>query len=78
MTDTFKALVARNDNGHSVAYEDLTLADLGEGDVTVQVEYSTLNYKDGLAVSNAAPIVQKHPLILGIDFAGTVLAVENT
>lgn len=77
MTDTFKALVARNDNGHSVAYEDLTLADLGEGDVTVQVEYSTLNYKDGLAVSNAAPIVQKHPLILGIDFAGTVLESAN-
>jgi acrylyl-CoA reductase (NADPH) len=73
MSDTFKALVARNDGEHAVSYEDLTLADLGEGDVTVQVEYSTLNYKDGLAVTNAAPIVQKHPLILGIDLAGTVL-----
>ena len=72
MTDTFKALVARSDTEQSVAYEDLTLADLGDGDVTVQVEYSTLNYKDGLAITNAAPIVQKHPLILGIDFAGTV------
>lgn len=73
MTDTFKALVARNDNEHSVAYEELTLADLGEGDVTIEVEYSTLNYKDGLAVTNAVPIVQKYPLILGIDLAGTVV-----
>jgi len=73
MTDTFKALVARSEPEHAVAYEELTLADLGEGDVTVQVEYSTLNYKDGLAVTNAVPIVQKHPLILGIDLAGTVL-----
>lgn len=73
MTDTFRALVARSDPEHSVSYEDLSLADLGDGDVTIQVEYSTLNYKDGLAVTNAAPIVQKHPLILGIDLAGTVL-----
>jgi len=77
MTDTFKALVARSEPEPAVAYEDLTLADLGEGDVTVQVEYSTLNYKDGLAVTNAAPIVQKHPLILGIDLAGTVLESSN-
>jgi len=73
MTDTFRALVARNDDGHTVAYEDLTQDALGEGDVTVAVEYSTLNYKDGLAVTNAFPIVQKYPLILGIDLAGTVL-----
>lgn len=82
MTDTFKALVARNDGEHSVAYEDLTLDDLtledaGGGAVTVGVEYSTLNYKDGLAVTNAAPIVQKHPLILGIDLAGRVLESEH-
>ena len=82
MTDTFKALVARNDGEHSVSYEDLTLDDLtledaGGGAVTVGVEYSTLNYKDGLAVTNAAPIVQKHPLILGIDLAGRVLESEH-
>ena len=73
MTDTFKALVARKDPDHSVAYEDLTEADLGEGDVTIAVEFSTLNYKDGLAITNAVPIVQSYPLILGIDLAGTVL-----
>lgn len=82
MTDTFKALVARNDGEHAVSYEDLTLEDLtledaGGGAVTVGVEYSTLNYKDGLAVTNAAPIVQKHPLILGIDLAGRVLESEH-
>jgi len=74
MTDSFPALVARNDDsGQTTAYETLTLADLDEGDVTVAIEYSTLNYKDGLAITGAAPIVQRHPLILGIDYAGTVL-----
>lgn len=73
MTDTFRALVARKDTEYTVSYEDLTPQDLGEGDVTIAVEYSTLNYKDGLAVTNTAPIVQKYPLILGIDLAGTVL-----
>lgn len=77
MTDTFKALVARNDNERSVSYEDLSLADLGEGDVTIAVEYSTLNYKDGLAITNAVPVVQKYPLILGIDLAGTVLESDH-
>lgn len=73
MTDTFRALVARKDPEHTVSYEDLSLDDLGGDDVTIAVEYSTLNYKDGLAITNAVPIVQKHPLILGIDLAGTVL-----
>ena len=73
MNDTFKALVARNDDEFSVDYENLTLDDLGDGNVTVQVEYSTLNFKDGLAMTNTAPVVQRYPLVLGIDFAGTVL-----
>jgi acrylyl-CoA reductase (NADPH) len=73
MNDTFKALVARKEDEFSVDYENLTLDDLGDGNVTVQVEYSTLNFKDGLAMTNAAPVVQRYPLVLGIDFAGTVL-----
>lgn len=86
MSDSFRALVARNDDGqHQVAYEQLTLADLassaGEekpaGEVTVAVEYSTLNYKDGLAMTGAAPIVQRYPLVLGIDYAGTVLESDH-
>jgi acrylyl-CoA reductase (NADPH) len=78
MSDSFQALVARReDDQHRCTYETLTLDDLDDGDVTVAVEYSTLNFKDGLAMSGAAPIVQRHPLILGIDFAGTVSASEH-
>src|SRR5512143_1647654 len=43
-----------------------------EGDVTVAVEYSTLNYKDGLALTGKSPVVRRFPMIAGIDFAGTV------
>ena len=43
-----------------------------DGDVTVKVEWSTLNYKDGLAVTGKAPVVRRFPMIAGIDFAGTV------
>jgi len=46
--------------------------DLPEGDVTVRVEYSTVNYKDALAIANASPIVRKWPMVAGIDGAGTV------
>ena len=74
MTNTFQALQARKDPEHQVDYTTLSMEDLGDGDVTIAVEYSTLNYKDGLAVTNAAPIVQSYPLILGIDLAGTVQA----
>ena len=47
-------------------------AQLQEGDVTVKVDYSTLNYKDGLAITNKSPVVRKWPMVPGIDFAGTV------
>src|SRR4051812_49194861 len=43
-----------------------------EGDVTIRVEYSTVNYKDGLAVTGKAPVVRRWPMIAGIDLAGTV------
>lgn len=77
MTEQFSALLAKQIDGqHSCAYESLSLSDLDDGDVTVAVEYSTLNYKDGLAITGVAPIVQKYPLVLGIDFAGTV--IEST
>ena len=78
MTNTFQALQARKDPEHQVDYTTLSMEDLGDGDVTIAVEYSTLNYKDGLAVTNAAPIVQSYPLILGIDLAGTVQASTHT
>jgi acrylyl-CoA reductase (NADPH) len=51
---------------------DFDEANLMDGDVTVAVEYSTLNYKDGLAITGKAPVVRRFPMIAGIDFAGTV------
>ncbi len=73
-----RALVAtRRDSGLEVDYRELSDSDLGEGDVEVAVEYTTLNFKDGLAMTDAIPIVQKSPLILGIDMAGTITASDS-
>ena len=76
MPETFKAiLVSRDeDKKQSVAVTELTEADLMEGDVTVAVEATTVNYKDGLAITGKAPVVRRWPLVPGIDFAGTVLS----
>ncbi|HMH73817.1 MAG TPA: MDR family oxidoreductase [Bradyrhizobium sp.] len=70
---TFKAIrVDKADKATAVALTQFDEAELMEGDVTVRVEWSTLNYKDGLAVTGKAPIVRRFPMIAGIDFAGTV------
>ena len=75
---TFKALLAtRPDKEISVNLVDLTDADLMPGDVTIDVDYSTVNYKDALALSGKAGIIQKFPLIPGIDLAGTVRQSSN-
>ena len=69
----FKAVVIeKTDGGTRAALTDFEEADLMDGDVTVRVEYSTLNYKDGLALTGKAPVVRRFPMIAGIDFAGTV------
>lgn len=69
----FKAiLLNKTDNGVDVQFTDLDEARLPEQDVTVRVEYSTVNYKDGLAITNKAPVVRQYPLVPGIDFAGVV------
>lgn len=74
---TFKALVtAKTAEGVSTTLTDMDLAGAGEGDVMVAVEYSTVNYKDGLALSGGR-IMQSMPMVGGIDFAGTVEASEN-
>ncbi len=71
--DAFKALVVRKgDAGQSVAVEQFSDADLMEGDVTVRVTHSTVNYKDGLALTGTAPVVRRWPMIPGIDAAGVV------
>jgi acrylyl-CoA reductase (NADPH) len=71
---TFKALVLRQADKQTVAQiETLSTTDLPDGDVLVAVEYSGLNYKDGLAVTGKGKIVRQFPLVPGIDLAGTVL-----
>ena len=70
---TFKAIrIDKADKGTTAALTQFDEAELMEGDVTVAVEWSTLNYKDGLAVTGKAPVVRRFPMIAGIDFAGTV------
>ena len=74
MTDTFKALVLTQEDGKTVStLRQLRDADLPEGDVLLAVEYSSLNYKDGLAVTGKGKIVRQWPLVPGIDLAGRVL-----
>ncbi len=73
MTDTFRAIrVSKGEAGPKAEFANLTEADLMEGDVTVAVDYSTVNYKDGLALTGKAPIIRSFPLIPGIDFSGKV------
>lgn len=73
MTDTFRAIrVSKGEAGLKAEFVNLTEADLMEGDVTVAVDYSTVNYKDGLALTGKAPIIRSFPLIPGIDFSGKV------
>jgi acrylyl-CoA reductase (NADPH) len=70
---TFKAIrIDKADKGTTVALTRFDDAELMEGDVTIAVEWSTLNYKDGLAVTGKAPVVRRFPMIAGIDLAGTV------
>lgn len=79
MSDAFRAiLVSRDeDKKQSVDVVDMSEADLMEGDVTVAVEATTVNYKDGLAITGRAPVVRRWPLVPGIDFAGTVVSSRN-
>jgi len=79
MSDAFKAiLITRGeDKKQQVAVTDMTDADLMDGDVTVAIEATTVNYKDGLAITGRAPIARRFPLVPGIDFAGTVVQSDN-
>jgi acrylyl-CoA reductase (NADPH) len=75
---TFKAIVIEKaDGGTKAALTDFDEANLMDGDVTVAVEYSCVNYKDGLAVTGKAPVVRRFPMIAGIDFAGSVQASSH-
>ena len=69
----FNALIARQtEAGHSITFENISLNDLPAGDVLVKIDYSTLNYKDALALTGSAPIIRNYPMVPGIDLAGVV------
>ena len=65
-------MIDRVAEGQRLAFRDFDEADLMDGDVTVRVTHSTLNYKDGLAITGSSPIVRRFPMVPGIDFAGIV------
>ncbi len=73
-TPVFKSLqLNKSEAGFSAAITDTDDSQLPAGDVLVRVDYSTLNYKDGLAITNKSPVVRSWPMVAGIDGAGTVL-----
>ena len=65
-------LIEKGETGQTVALTSLDETDLPDGDVSIDVEYSTLNYKDGLAITGKSPVVRKFPMVPGIDLAGVV------
>ena len=65
-------LINKDDSGYSAQMSRIEEQRLPEGDVLIQVDYSTLNYKDSLAITGASPVVRNFPMVPGIDFAGTV------
>ncbi|AKJ42305.1 Putative quinone oxidoreductase YhdH [Pragia fontium] len=66
-------LIQKDENGYHANISQIDESQLPEGDVTVQVNYSSLNYKDGLAISGKSPVVRQFPMVPGIDLAGTVI-----
>lgn len=70
-------LVDKIDDQYTVQLTEVSLGDLPTGDVTVEVEYSTLNYKDSLAITGASPVVRRFPMVPGVDLAGTVVDSES-
>ncbi|GAB2910525.1 acrylyl-CoA reductase (NADPH) [Rheinheimera gaetbuli] len=70
-------LIEKNEGGYRAALKDLDDAVLMDGDTLIKVAYSTLNYKDALAISGKSPVVRKFPMIPGIDLAGTVISCAS-
>ncbi|MBA4758902.1 MDR family oxidoreductase [Sphingosinicella sp.] len=74
----FKAIIIdKTDAGQAARIDTLDDSDLPAGNVTVRVEYSTVNFKDGLAITGAIPLIQSFPMVPGIDFAGVVEASDH-
>lgn len=76
--NTFQALIVdKKENDFSLKFSELNMSDLPEGDVTIKVAYSSVNYKDGLASIPDGKIVNNYPQVPGIDLAGTVVESNN-
>ena len=73
----FRALVLENDGGFRATVKSVDAAQLPAADVTLAVSYATLNYKDGLAITNRGPVVRQWPMVAGVDGAGTVVASNH-
>jgi acrylyl-CoA reductase (NADPH) len=71
--ETFRAIWITNDGGFHADFRDVPVTELPEGDVLIRVAYSSLNYKDGLAVTGGPGVIRRYPMIPGIDLAGEVL-----
>jgi acrylyl-CoA reductase (NADPH) len=71
-------MISKGEAGQTVALADVDEAELPDGDVTVDVEYSTLNYKDALAITGKSPVVRRFPMVPGIDLAGVVTESAHT
>ena len=79
MTDRFRALlISKDGEGQKVHDAELSTGDLMDGNVMIAVSYSTMNYKDALALTGRAPVVRRFPMIPGIDLAGTVATSEDS
>ena len=78
MSEKFRALmIEKEDDVQTVNMVEIEDNDLMEGNVLVSITHSTLNYKDGLAITGASPVVRSFPMIPGIDFSGIVLSSED-
>lgn len=74
----FKGIyIEKDEAGYRANVRDIDESQLPEGDVTIKIDYSTLNYKDGLAITGKGPVVRKFPMVPGIDLVGTVTQTES-
>jgi len=77
MTDFRGILITKDEAGYQARLQGIDLSGLPDGDVTVRIDWSTLNYKDALAITGQSPVVRRFPMVPGIDFAGIVMESRN-
>ena len=80
MSEDFTAYVIERDETtkeQSASWKSVSTDDLPEGDVTIRVRHTTMNYKDALAITNKSPVVRRFPMVPGIDIAGEVVASDS-